>query len=162
MKSALILVLGVLVLGYQAKAEECSKENAEKQVKEVCEDIIAKGKDVKKEWPKKLLFENCGKNYVWVQDTDEHMKMVMHPIKVRLNGQALDTHVDENNFKLFVEFDKAAKKKADGDWVDYVWAKPGKEKASSKTSFVKLCKSKDGTAWIAGSGVWKEDLKPKK
>jgi methyl-accepting chemotaxis protein len=62
-------------------------------------------------------------------------------------------HADENGVKLFFEFDKMAKAKAEGGWVDYMWAKPGAEKATPKTSFVKKCGG--GLNWIAGSGIWK-------
>ncbi len=140
-------------------AGACNKKIAEDKVNEVCKLISEKGDAVKADWPKALLFENCGDNYIWVQDTSAEIKMVMHPIKQRLNGNVIGAQVDENKFPLFAEFDKAAKAKADGAWVDYVWAKPGQEKATPKTSFVKLCKMKDGSSWIAGSGVWKEDVK---
>ena len=79
--------------------------------------------------------------------------MVLHPIKRRLNGKDLSANKDENGKVLFVEFDKMAKAKAEGGWVDYVWAKPGAEKATPKTSFVKKCAG--GLNWIAGSGIWK-------
>lgn len=156
------VVLSMLVFGLISNvfaAGACSKKIAEEKVNEVCKAISEKGEAVKSDWPKNLLFENCGDNYIWVQDTSAEIKMVMHPIKQRLNGNAIGAQVDENKFPLFSEFDKAAKAKADGAWVDYVWAKPGQEKATPKTSFVKLCKMKDGSSWIAGSGVWKEDVK---
>lgn len=137
----------------------CTKAEAEKWVNDICKKISEKGSDIQSEWPQGLLFQNCGDNYVWVQDTTKEIKMVMHPIKQRLNGQSLTEHVDENKFHLFIEFDKAAKKSEKGAWVDYMWAKPGAEKATAKTSFVKACKMKNGESWIAGSGVWKEDLK---
>jgi methyl-accepting chemotaxis protein len=140
-------------------AEVCTKKAAEAKVEEVCKAISEKGDAVKSDWPAGLLFSNCGDNYVWVQDTSAEIKMVMHPIKQRLNGQEIGKQLDENKFMLFTEFDKAAKANAKGAWVDYVWAKPGQEKATPKTSFVKICKMKSGTSWIAGSGVWKEDLK---
>ncbi len=76
---------------------------------------------------------------------------------VVLIGKDLTKHKDEKGIKLFVEFDKSAKKNKDGGWVDYMWAKTGDEKATPKTSFVKLCGSR--LPWIAGSGVWKSDLK---
>lgn len=156
------VVFAMIFLGLVSNvfaAGVCSKKIAEDKVNEVCKAISEKGDAVKADWPKGLLFENCGDNYIWVQDTSAEIKMVMHPIKQRLNGNVIGAQVDENKFPLFSEFDKAAKAKADGAWVDYVWAKPGQEKATPKTSFVKMCKMKDGSSWIAGSGVWKEDVK---
>lgn len=156
----LVSMLVLLGLGTNVfAAGVCSKKVAEEKVNEVCKAISEKGEAVKADWPKSLLFENCGDNYIWVQDTSSDIKMVMHPVKQRLNGNVIGTQLDENKFPLFAEFDKAAKAKADGAWVDYVWAKPGQEKATPKTSYVKICKMKDGSAWIAGSGVWKEDVK---
>ncbi|MCB9063043.1 MAG: cache domain-containing protein [Halobacteriovoraceae bacterium] len=152
-----IIILGLAgLISSGSFAGECSKEITKKQVERVCEAIKAKGMDAKNE---ELTFENCGKNYVWVQDASKPtLNMIVHPIKRRLNGKRLDQHADENGVKLFVEFDKKAKAEKDGGWVDYMWAKPGKEKATPKTSFVKLCEGK-GVKWIAGSGIWKEDLK---
>lgn len=158
MKTALLISL--LTLSTSAfSASICSLAEAEKRVNEVCQAIEAKGDAAKSDWPSALLFQNCGDNYVWVQDMSADIKMVMHPIKQRLNGTVIGKQLDENKFMLFTEFDKAAKAKAAGAWVDYVWAKPGEEKATPKTSFVKICKMKSGESWIAGSGVWKEDVK---
>jgi methyl-accepting chemotaxis protein len=141
-------------------AEEiCSKKITEEKVNDVCKQISAKGVAIKSEWPQGLLIKNCGDNYIWIQDTSADIKMIMHPVKQRLNNQSISKQLDENKFPLFAEFDKAAKAKAEGAWVDYVWAKPGAEKASPKTSFVKLCKLPSGETWLAGSGVWKEDVK---
>lgn len=153
------LLFSMLLVNGVFAAEVCTKKAAEAKVEEVCKAISEKGEAVKSDWPAGLLFSNCGDNYVWVQDTSAEIKMVMHPIKQRLNGQEIGKQLDENKFMLFTEFDKAAKANAKGAWVDYVWAKPGQEKATPKTSYVKICKMKSGTTWIAGSGVWKEDLK---
>ncbi|MBP9680106.1 MAG: cache domain-containing protein [Bacteriovorax sp.] len=137
----------------------CSKKITEDKVNEICKQIATKGAAVKTEWPQGLLIKNCGDNYIWVQDTSPEIKMIMHPVKQRLNNQSLVKQLDENKFALFFEFDKAAKAKAEGVWVDYVWAKPGAEKATPKSSFVKICKLPSGESWLAGSGVWKEDVK---
>lgn len=169
-----LFILIIMSLSANAYSEECSKEKAKKEVQRVCQDIKTKGKAALA--TENLLFDNCGKNYIWVQDTDKQLTMVMHPIKRRLNGKPLDQHKDENGVALFVEFDieahKVAKKNVTqgarqiasfednhGGWVDYLWAKPGAEKATAKTSYVELCEGPGGIAWIAGSGVWKEDLK---
>ncbi len=152
-----LVLLSIIIFLNVSFAAECSKEKTMKEVNRVCKEISTKGDAAKKV---NLVFENCGKNYVWIQDASKPtLNMIVHPIKRRLNGKALDKHADENGKKLFVEFDKIAKKeKEKGGWVDYMWAKPGKEKATPKLSFVKLCEGK-GVSWVAGSGIWKEDLK---
>ena len=172
MKSFSFLVIGIFAFTGNALANECSKEKAKQEVERVCAEISKTGK---KPRTKSLIFENCGKNYVWIQDTDENISMVSHPIKRRLNGKALNKHKDENGKKLFVEFNieahRVARKPASAGgeaiaagkhsngWVDYMWAKPGAEKATTKTSFVKLCEGPNNVSWIAGSGIWKGDLK---
>jgi signal transduction histidine kinase len=42
------------------------------------------------------------------------------------------------------------KEKSGEGWVDYGWVKPGDEKESMKTSFVKKCGK-----FLVGSGIWK-------
>lgn len=146
----LLAMIGVLsaLLTINSYAADCKKADAQTSVEKICKMVEAKGKEALKDVKK---FRYCGSNYVWIQDQD--VKMVLHPIKRRLNGKSLLKHADENGVKLFVEFDKMAKSKAEGGWVDYMWAKPGAEKATPKTSFVKKCGG--GQNWIAGSGVWK-------
>lgn len=129
--------------------DDCKKEEAKKSVEWACEKISSLSADAAKAEIQKYRF--CGSNYVWVQDAD--VKMVLHPIKVRLNGSDLKGNKDEKGKHLFVEFDKTAKANKDGGWVDYYWAKPGAQEATPKVSFVKLCSG--DKKWIAGSGVWK-------
>lgn len=148
------------ILSSASVMADCSKEIAQKKVEEVCKTIEEKGEEAKATWPDSLKFPNCGDNYIWVQDTNDTMTMIMHPIKPNLIGKPLKDMPDDNGFKLFSAFDKEAKAKKGGAWVDYVWKKPGVEtKATPKTSFVKACKMKSGATWIAGSGIWNEDLK---
>lgn len=152
--------LGILLLpAPQTYASECSKTIAEEKINELCRKLSSKGPDIKSEWPKSLLFKNCGDNYIWVQDTSPAIKMVMHPIKQHLNDMPIGKQLDDKKFQLFAEFDKAAKAKPSGAWVEYVWPKPGSDKATPKISYVKLCKMPSGESWIAGSGIWKDDIK---
>ena len=140
-------------------ALDCSKDIAVKKVNEACSYLQKNGKEILKTKFDFLLFENCGKNYVWIQDTSDEIKMVFHPIKQRMNNTIVGRQVDENNYPLFIEFNKAAKNENQGGWVNYVWPKLGEEKATPKTSFVKLCALNDGTKWVLGSGIWNSDLK---
>jgi methyl-accepting chemotaxis protein len=142
-----VLLFSFALLSTYTIASDCSKEQAKASVEKVCEILSSKGKAGLKDAAK---FRYCGTNYVWIQDKD--VKMVMHPIKPRLNGKDLTQNKDEKGKFLFVEFDKVAKKDTKGGWVSYMWAKPGAEKATSKTSYVKKCDS--AGRFIAGSGVW--------
>lgn len=156
----IVLLLAVTCFAAPAFSAECSKKAVENFVNKVCGEITEKGADVKKGWPEGLIYENCGKNYIWVQDTSPDIKMVMHPIKQAKNDSSLKEDKDKNGVKLFVEFDKTAKAQAAGGWAPgYVWPKIGQEEHKPKESFVKACKMKDGTTWVIGSGLWTEDLK---
>ena len=139
-------------------AESCTKKAAEDKVNEVCKSIEEKGMDAKKDWPKGLKYDNCGKNYVWVQDTDADIKMVMHPIKTHLDNTSLKDTKTKKGKRLFFDFDKEAKAAKAGLWAaPYDW--PDGEIDRDKVSFVKLCKLKSGGAWIVGSGWWVSELK---
>lgn len=144
----IFLVSVFLFLGSMQAYAACSQDDAKKAVELICKEIEAKG-----EGAKELIQSHrfCDTNYVWVQDSD--VKMVVHPIKGRLNGQSLKENKDEKGKLLFVEFDKSAKANAAGGWVDYMWTKPGDEAPTPKVSFVKLCGG--DKKWIAGAGVWK-------
>ncbi|WP_372654173.1 cache domain-containing protein [Halobacteriovorax sp.] len=139
-------VLGVSCLNISAA--DCTKDQAKASVEKMCALIAEKGKAA---IPEVAKYRFCGSNYVWIQDKD--VNMVLHPIKRRLNGKSLKSNKDENGKVLFVEFDKAANANAEGGWVDYVWAKPGAEKATPKVSYIKKCGG--DTGWIAGAGIWK-------
>ncbi len=161
MKSILISAVSVFALYSTASFGICSKEEAIAAVNKACSIINEKGNDSLKDIAK---FRFCGSNYVWIQDTDPKIadgkspiKMVQHPVQRRLDGGDLTQHKDEDGVFLFIEFDKMAKQNKDGGWVDYKWKKAGAETATPKTSFVKLCGDK--VPWIAGAGVWKDDLK---
>lgn len=147
MKKSILMALAILASTAYAE-ENCTKEQAKEAVEKMCSTIESKGEAAKEEIQ---AYRFCGTNYVWVQDSE--VKMVLHPIKPKLNGTDLKTNKDENGKFLFVEFDKAAKGDKKGGWVDYVWPRPGAEKATPKISFVKKCGGNLG--WIAGSGVWK-------
>lgn len=141
-----LIVCGFFSLSNVTYAQ-CSKKQAQESVEKICSLVEANGKKALSSIAK---YRYCGSNYVWVQDQD--VKMVIHPIKPRLNGKSLTESKDKNGKKLFVEFDKMAKAKANGGWVEYYWAKPGAEKATKKVSFVKKCGG--SLNWIAGSGIW--------
>ena len=142
-----------------AAEKVCSRFLTQEKVTELCKKISTTGESIQSQWPKNLFYQNCGKNYFWIQDTSKEIRMVMHPIKRRFVGQEIGKQKDANNFLLFAAFDKEAKNNPQGAWVEHVWTKPGEEKPKTKLSFVKLCKLPSGNSWIVGSGVWAEDLK---
>ena len=94
-----------------------------------------------------------GKNgYFWINDLEA--KMIMHPIKESLDGKDLSSFKDKNGKKIFQEF--ALKGKVNGEgFVDYVWPKPGFEKAQQKVSYVKLFKPFN---WVIGTGEYVSDV----
>ncbi|WP_413700447.1 cache domain-containing protein [Psychromonas sp. KJ10-10] len=93
-------------------------------------------------------------NYFWINDNSP--TMVMHPIKPALNGQDLSAIEDANGKFLFKAFVEKVKQSPEGGVVDYLWPKPGSEKAVEKLSFVKPFKP---WGWIIGSGIYIDDVK---
>ncbi|MCK5915884.1 MAG: methyl-accepting chemotaxis protein, partial [Deltaproteobacteria bacterium] len=116
-----------------------SVEQAQTQAKATIKDLRLEG----------------GKLYFWINDTQP--KMVMHPIKPALDGKDLSGSADPTGKRLFVEMVKATEKTGAG-FVDYMWAKPGKEDPQPKLSFVKRSKNWN---WIVGCGVYIDDLHAK-
>lgn len=93
-----------------------------------------------------------GKNYFWINDM--HPKMVMHPIKPKLNGNDLSSFKDPSGKLLFQVMVEVVK--ADGEGlVHYLWPKPGNDKPVSKVSYVKGFQPWD---WIIGSGIYVDDV----
>ncbi|MCP4994877.1 MAG: methyl-accepting chemotaxis protein [Gammaproteobacteria bacterium] len=91
-------------------------------------------------------------NYFWINDM--HHKMVMHPIKPKLNGKDLSDLKDPSGKKLFVAFVDTVKSQGAGH-VLYLWPKPGSEDPQQKISYVKGFKP---WGWIIGSGIYVDDI----
>ena len=90
--------------------------------------------------------------YFWINDMNA--VMVDHPMKPALNGKDLSQVKDQNGKRLFFEMVKVCQEKGDG-FVNYVWPKPGSEKAIQKISYVKSFKP---WGWVIGTGVYEEDM----
>jgi len=90
--------------------------------------------------------------YFWINDM--HPKMIMHPIKPKLNGTDLTQNKDPNGKFLFVEFVNTVKASGDG-FVDYYWPKPGAEEPVLKYSHVAGFQP---WGWVVGTGVYADDL----
>ena len=112
--------------------------------------------NMQKEALKTVSQMGYGKNgYFWVNDTKQ--KMIMHPLKPALNGKDLSDSKDPNGIYLFREMTKVCKEKGEG-LVKYSWAKPGKDGAQPKFSYVVLFKPWD---WIIGTGAYIDDIEDK-
>ena len=97
-----------------------------------------------------------GKNgYFWINDLKG--VMIMHPIQTNLDNQNLFDWQDENGKKIFKAFTHVANSVEEG-FVDYVWPKPGFQKAQEKVSFVKLF---EPFGWVIGTGEYVEDVTKK-
>jgi cytochrome c len=88
--------------------------------------------------------------YIWINDLEG--KMLMHPIKPGMEGQALIGLKDSNGKRFFVDMISVCKEKGAG-WVDYMWPKPGKTERSLKISYVKKATC-DDVAVLVGCGVY--------
>jgi methyl-accepting chemotaxis protein len=103
-----------------------------------------------KEAIKNMRYEQ--KDYFWLNDMTP--KMVMHPMKPKLDGKDLSNNKDPNGKRLFVEMVEVCKKDGAG-FVDYYWAKPGETEPVPKISYVKLVPE---WGWIIGSGIYIDDV----
>ena len=102
---------------------------------------------------KKLRYD--GSNYFWINDM--HPKMVMHPIKSKLDGKDLTAVEDPNGKRLFLAFVETVKANG-GGVVDYYWPKPGFDAPVAKSSYVLGFQP---WGWIVGTGVYIDDLQAK-
>jgi methyl-accepting chemotaxis protein len=93
-----------------------------------------------------------GTNYFWINDM--HPTMVMHPTKPELDGKDLSDFKDPSGRAIFVEFASVARTPK-GDFVSYLWPKPGSDKPVQKLSFVK---GFEPWGWVIGTGIYVEDV----
>lgn len=91
-------------------------------------------------------------NYFWINDMQP--KMVMHPIKPKLDGRDLSDIKDPDGKFLFVDFVNMVKSNGAGN-VPYLWPKPGSENPVQKISYVKGFKP---WGWVIGSGIYVDDV----
>jgi methyl-accepting chemotaxis protein len=79
-------------------------------------------------------------------------RVLMHPIKYKMEGQNMVDLKDSNGKLFFIAINEVAKTKGAG-WVDYMWPKPGEETPSLKVSYVKLLKA-NGEDMVVLRGIW--------
>jgi len=90
-----------------------------------------------------------GGTYIWIHNTDG--KMLMHPVKPKMEGRDLLGLKDANGKAFFVDMNVVAA--SGGGWVDYVWPKPGSKEPSQKVSYVVQAKN-GGDIYVIGCGVY--------
>jgi len=92
-------------------------------------------------------------NYFWVNDMQA--RMVMHPIKPKLDGKPLADFQDPAGTYLFREMVDVVEREGAG-FVDYQWSKPGHEEPVPKISYVK---GFPAWGWVVGSGIYVDDVR---
>lgn len=93
-----------------------------------------------------------GKNYFSIYDLTYHM--VNHPIKPEMNGKDWSDLKDANGVRIVVDLVEAAKR-GRGEFVDYLWPKPGSEQPVLKVATSKLFKP---WGWVVQSGIYVDDV----
>ncbi len=119
--------------------------NAAKDGKMAEQDAQQQAKNV----IKTLRYE--GNEYFWINDMNSFM--IAHPY-FELEGKDQSGLTDVNGKKIVVEFAEKAKTHKAG-FVDYIWKKPGSEKATPKLAYVKFF---EPWGWIIGSGIYIDDV----
>ena len=92
------------------------------------------------------------KEYFWINDMQP--RVVMHPIKLQLDGKDVSGTKDPNGKRLFVAFVDEVKRNGAG-FVDYLWPKPGHDQPVPKISYVKGFQP---WGWVVGSGIYVDDV----
>ena len=99
-----------------------------------------------------FLFEGT---YIWVHTLKE-TRMLMHPIKYRMEGNELANLKDEKGKPFFQVMNGLAREEGQG-WVEYFWPVPGSKEIARKVSFVKRCTMADGVEVVIGAGIYNGD-----
>jgi methyl-accepting chemotaxis protein len=93
--------------------------------------------------------------YFWVNDTNSIM--LSHGVNAKLNGRDFSKIKDPNGKVFIDDMVKICKQKGSG-LVQYVWAKPGKEKPQLKFTYAKLFKPWN---WVVATGAYVDDIEDK-
>jgi methyl-accepting chemotaxis protein len=103
---------------------------------------------------KAMRYGSDNKDYLWINDFEP--KLVMHPIRIELEGKNVADIKDPNGLYIYKEIVRIVKKDGSG-YVDYMWpSKSNKEKIVEKISYVR---SFEPFGWILGTGIYIEDVK---
>ena len=90
-------------------------------------------------------------NYLWIQDGSS--RIVMHPLKPKLDGRDMSGFEDPNGIRIFSEFSRLAA--AGGGKLDYAWPKPGADEPQPKIAYVEAYQP---WGWIVGTGAYVDDI----
>ncbi len=99
-----------------------------------------------------FLFEGT---YIWIHNLKD-TKMLMHPIKYKMEGKDLIGLKDEKGKRFFVAMNNVANEKGQG-WVEYYWPVPSTKKIVRKVSFIKKCTMANGADVAIGAGIYNGD-----
>ncbi|WP_323117990.1 methyl-accepting chemotaxis protein [Burkholderia alba] len=93
----------------------------------------------------------------YISINDSKPVIVMHPIKTELNGKDVSGFADPTGKHLFVEIVKAGNQSNAGGvgYVEYLWPKPGTDRAMEKTSVVQRFAPWD---WYLVTGMYMDDV----
>ncbi|MBF0227663.1 MAG: cache domain-containing protein [Desulfobacterales bacterium] len=136
-----------------AKEEPTSPNVIIEKVNEACNIISKEGAEA---FPKfkgnnsSFLFEGT---YIWIH-TLNGGKMLMHPIKYKMEGNVFIDLKDKNGKRFFSIMNNVVKESGAG-WVEYEWPVPGSSGFQRKISYIKGCKMPDGTDVVIGCGIYK-------
>jgi len=91
-------------------------------------------------------------NYFALYDTS--YRILRHPIKPELNGKDQSGLSDPNGVHMVVELVEAAKR-GKGEFVDYMWARPGSDAPVPKVSTSRLYAP---WGWVLATGIYVDDV----
>lgn len=111
-------------------------------------------KEMAKSIIKAMRYED-DKGYLFI--TDMHSRMLMHPVKPRLNGRSFSETKDINGVYFINEMVEVCRRNGGGT-VSYYWPKPGKNEPTAKISYVRLF---EPWGWVIGTGMHVDEVEQK-
>lgn len=93
-------------------------------------------------------------SYVFVMDAASGVHLVNAGFPER-EGTVMIDFVDENGKVIGREM-LAQLETADSGWVDYMWPRPGDERARQKSAYVRKVRLEDGRDLVVGAGIYVE------
>ena len=156
MRCLMVMVVSMSAAVPSALSAEEAKQRSAKQVKSFVEKAAAL---VEQEGPKAFAQFNKkdskwfhGNTYVFVDSPKG--EFLCYPAMPSSVGKNMVDFKDADGREVFkLEVAKVTSEKA-GGWIHYRWPKPGEEKPSWKSSYVKLAKGPKGKEYIVGSGLY--------
>ncbi|MCL1979755.1 MAG: cache domain-containing protein [Proteobacteria bacterium] len=93
--------------------------------------------------------------YIWIHSLKD-TRMLMHPIKYKMEGMELIPLKDERGKRFFAIMSDVASNSGQG-WVGYFWPVPGTKDIARKVSYVKKCTMANGVEVVIGCGMYNGD-----